>query len=179
MATLNVATFSLAANGEVRQLLYLRHDNSHQLYDLKIEQDFFLRRVVLCDPKSFVEWKSTIYIATIPLGMLPRFIEMIYETMGGLLDGEIDYVEATKALAGSMTIMQEGSCAALLCLEDLLLEQVLRLQLQILARLMRAEDLPDVYEETSLCAEDLSETVKVMMDINREDSPTLGQFDSF
>ena len=179
MATLNVATFSLAPNGEVRQLLYLRTDNEHQLYDLKIEQDFFLRRVVLCDPKSFAEWRSTTYIATVPPGLLPRFIEMIHETMGGLLDGEINYANAAKELAGSVTIMQEGNCAALLCLEDLLLEQVLRLQLQILARLMRAGDLPEVYEETSLCAEDLSDTVKVMMDINRDDSPTLGQFESF
>ncbi|MCJ1331787.1 hypothetical protein MMC10_008479 [Thelotrema lepadinum] len=178
MASLNLAIFRLPS-GELRQMIYLHRDDQHQLYDLKPEQDFFLTRIVTKDPKSFSEWESTTYIASIPSGMLPRFIEMLHETMGGLLDDDVDYVDVVKDLAGSMTIMQEGDCSALLCLEDLLLEQVLKIQLQVLARLLRAEVLPGGYEEQSISVDDLSETIRTMLDINAGDSPTLGQFDQF
>ena len=141
MASLNLATFILPSTHAIRYVVHLKRGSYHVIFDLKPHQDLFLRRVIHADPKTLPNFSSTIYLATIPLPLVGRLTELLLDAMGGEFDDDIDYVEEAKNLAGTMTIMEGGGCSALFCLEDLLLEQVLRIQIEIIAKLIRGEDL--------------------------------------
>lgn len=146
MAQFNLSTFTIQ-NNLTRYAIHLHHNQIHTLFDLKPRQDLFLRRVIHKDPASLPGFKSNVLIATIPVTVIALFIALIHEAIEGKMDSELNFTQTGQQLAGSMVMIhgegkgEGGGVSAPFMLEEQMMEQVLRVQLWTLARMIRGHDL--------------------------------------